>query len=68
MKRTNLGTIIDLPWWYKIWQRSGYNPSHVKQNFPGDPEELHKVPGADEETKSHIHYSLEFGKSCEELF
>ena len=29
----NLGTIIDLPWWYKIWQRSGYNPTHAKQKL-----------------------------------
>ena len=34
-------------------------------NFPEEPNE---VPGADEETKSHLHrHFLEFGKSCEEL-
>ena len=27
----------------------------AKQNFPGDPEEPNEVPGADEETKSHLH-------------
>ena len=25
------------------------------KNFPGDPEEPNEVPGADEETKSHLH-------------
>ena len=25
------------------------------QNFPGDPEEPNEVPGADEETTSHLH-------------
>ena len=54
MKKVNRVTIIDMPWWYKIWQRSGYNSTHVKQNFPGDPEEPNDVPGADEDTKSHL--------------
>ena len=42
-------------WWYKIWQCSGNNPTHVKQNFSGVPEELAEVLGADEETQSHLH-------------
>ena len=54
MKKANRVTIIDMPWWYKIWQRSGYNPIREK-NFSGDPEEPDEVPGADEETKSHLH-------------
>ena len=54
MKKVNRGTIIDMPWWYTIWQRSGYNPTHVKKNFPGDPLEPDEVPGADEENKSHF--------------
>ena len=38
------------------------------KNFPEDPEEPHEVPGADEETNSHLtDSSLEFGKSCEDL-
>ena len=47
--------IIDTLWWYKIWQLSGYNPTRVKQKITGNPEELAKVLGADEETKSHLH-------------
>ena len=27
----------------------------MQKNFPGDPEEPNEVPGADEETKSHLH-------------
>ena len=29
----NHATIIDAPLWYKIWQRSGHNLSHVKQQL-----------------------------------
>ena len=29
----NRATIIDTPLWYKIWQHSGYNPTHVKQKL-----------------------------------
>ena len=54
-KDANLEAIIDTLQWYKTWQHSGYNHTHVKQNFPGDPEELAEVLGADEETKSHSH-------------
>ena len=45
----------NMPWWYKIWQRSAYNHTREKQNFTGHPEEPNEVPGADEETKSHLH-------------
>ena len=38
-----------------------------KQNFTRNPEKLAKVPGARQESKSHLHYSLEFGKACEDL-
>ena len=55
MKAVNRATIIDMPWWYKIWQLSGYNPTHVKQKIQGDPEEPSEVPGADEEAKGHLH-------------
>ena len=48
VKKVSHGTIIDMPWWYKTWQPSGYNPTE-------DPEEPNEVPGADEETKSHLH-------------
>ena len=33
-KKVNRVTITDVPWWFKILQRSGYNPTHVKQNLP----------------------------------
>ena len=26
-----------MPWWYKICERSGYNPTHVKQKRPRKP-------------------------------
>ena len=32
-KDVNRVTIIDMPWWYKIWQRSGYNPTHARQKL-----------------------------------
>ena len=33
MKKVNRVTIIDMPWWYKIWQHSGYNPTRAKQEL-----------------------------------
>ena len=33
VKEVNRGTIIDMPWWYKIWQLSGYNPTRAKQKL-----------------------------------
>ena len=48
-------TIIDTPQRYKTWQHSGFNHTRVKQKFPRRPEELNEVPGAEEETKSHLH-------------
>ena len=26
-----------MPWWYKTWQRSGYNHNHVNHNLPRRP-------------------------------
>ena len=37
------------------------------KNFSGSTKEHAEVLGADEETKSHLHNSLEFGKACEDL-
>ena len=31
VKEVNHEVNIDMPWWYRIWQRSGHNPTHVKQ-------------------------------------
>ena len=58
VKKVNRETIIDMPWWYKTWKHSGYNHTRVNKNIPGDPEEPDKVPGADEETKSHLHWQF----------
>ena len=33
VKDVNRGTIIDTLWWYKTWQRSGYNPTRVRQRL-----------------------------------
>ena len=42
MKKVNRVTIINVPWWHKIWQRSGYNPTHVKQKLPRRPRRAYK--------------------------
>ena len=64
----NLDTIIDKQWCYKIWQRGGYNPTHAKQNFPGDPEEPNEFLEPTRKPKViYTDNSLEFGKSCKEL-
>ena len=55
MKEVNRVTVIDTPWWYKIWQRNGFKHIGAKKMFTGDPEEPNEVPVADEETKSHLH-------------
>ena len=34
----NRGTIIDVPWWYKTWQHSGYNHTCVIQNLQQRPQ------------------------------
>ena len=31
VKEVNRATIIDMPWWHKIWQLCGHNPTHVEQ-------------------------------------
>ena len=37
VKKLNLVKIIDMPWWYKNWELSGFNPTHVKQKLPRRP-------------------------------
>ena len=62
VKKVNRGTIINMPWWYKTWQRSGYSLTRAKQKIPRDPGELYEVPGVRKETKiSYTEKSLEFG-------
>ena len=56
--------------WYTIWQHRGYNISRVQnKNFSRDPEEPNEIPGADEETKSHLHWQFlgNSAKFCEDL-
>ena len=31
-----------MPWWYKIWQRSGYNHTRANQNLPRRPKRANK--------------------------
>ena len=33
VKKVNRGTNIDVPWWYKTWQISGYNPTRAEQKL-----------------------------------
>ena len=37
VKNVNRETIIDMPWWYKTWQYSGYKHTHVQQKLPRRP-------------------------------
>ena len=37
VKKVTLGTIIDMPWLYKIWQRCGYSPTREKLKLPRRP-------------------------------
>ena len=53
-KKSDRGTIIDALSWYRNWQHHGCILTCVKQNFTRNPEKLAKVPGAREETTSHL--------------
>ena len=55
-RKVSRGTIIDIPWWYRTWQHSGYNHTRANQKLPRDPEELDEGPGANEEAKCHLHW------------
>ena len=37
VKKVHRRTIIDMLWWYKTWQPSGYSPTRAKQNLPRRP-------------------------------
>ena len=53
------GTIIDVPWWYKTWQHSGYNHTRVKQNLPRETQKnLMKFLEPDRKPKSHLHWQF----------
>ena len=40
---------------HKVLSEESESRSVQNKSFPGDPEEPDEVPGADEETKSHLH-------------
>ena len=69
VKKVARGTIIDMPWWYKTWQHSGYNYTRVKQKIPR--RHIGNVMKFLEPTRKpkviYTDTSLEFGKFCEEL-
>ena len=69
VKKVNRVTIIDMPWWYKIWQLSGHNPAHVKQKlFHETQKSLMKFLELSRKPKViYTDNSLEFGKACEDL-
>ena len=69
VKKVNRETIIDMPWWYKMWPHSGYTRTRVKQKTSQETQtSLQKF--LEPTRKPKVIYtdpSLEFGKSCEEL-
>ena len=68
MKVVNLETIIVTLWWYKTWQNSGSNLTHVSQKLQDTENSLQKF--LEPERKPKVIYtdnSLEFGKACEDL-
>ena len=70
MKKVNLETVIDMPWWYKICGNAEATILPLSnRNFSGDPEEPKKI-SLEPTRKPKVIYtynSFEFGKSCEEL-
>ena len=69
MKEVNHVIIIDTPLWYKIWQRSGYNPTRCKTKTSQETQKS-SMKFLQPTRKQKVIYtdnSLEFGKSCEEL-
>ena len=69
VKKENRVPIIDMPWWYKIRQRSDYSPTHVKQKTSQETgRSLQKfLEPTRKPSVIYTHISLEFGKSCEDL-
>ena len=58
VKKVTRVTIIDVSWWYKIWQHSGYNHTVSNEIFTGNTEKPNEVLGADKETQSHLHWQF----------
>ena len=60
VKKVNRVTIIDMPWWCKTWQRSGYNPTHAKQKLPRRPRRAWWSSWSRQgKTKSHLHWQFQ---------
>ena len=62
-------TIIDMPWWYEIWQLCGYIPTRVKLKRSQETQKR-LMKFLEPTRKPKVIYtdnSLEFGTSCEDL-
>ena len=60
-----------MPWWYKIWQHCGYNHSYPCKTKTSQETQKNLMKFLEPTRKPKVIYtdnSLEFGKSCEELF
>ena len=68
MSKVNRVTVIDVSWWYKIWQRSGYHPTHVQIASQETQKSLLKFLQPTRKPKViDTDSSSEVGKSCEDL-
>ena len=56
-----------MPWWYKIWQRSGYNPTQEKTSQETQKSLIKFLEPTRKPKVIYTDNSLEFGKSCEGL-
>ena len=50
VKKVNRGTVIDMPWWYRTWQHSGYNHTRVKQKLPRRPGRAYRSSWSQQES------------------
>ena len=69
VKDVNLDIIIDTLWWYKAWQHSGYNHTHVNQKLFRKRKRAYKSSCSRRGNQKSFYTdnSLEFGKACEDL-
>ena len=68
VKDVNLDTIIDLPWWYKIWQHSAILPVQKTKTSQETHKNLQKFLEPTRKPKViYTDNSLESGKSCDDL-
>ena len=66
MKKVNRGTIIDMPWWYKTWQPSGY-PCKTKTSQETQKNLMKFLEPTRKPKVIYTDISWECGKSCKEL-